>query len=65
MGMVKFVKAIFILIFLSMVLVGCDKETIELNKEFILELCETKTIKDGTKSLTLRYSQLIEDSLCP
>ncbi len=48
-----------------MVLVGCDKETIELNKEFILGLCETKTIKDGTKSLTLRYSQLIEDSLCP
>ena len=65
MVMSKFFKQISLISLLILAFSACDKEAIKPNSEFTLKLNETKTIQDGIKTISIAYTDLLEDSRCP
>jgi hypothetical protein len=63
--MSKFFKQISFFTLLLLAFSGCDKESIKPNTEFTLKINKTKTIQDGVKSVSITYTDLLEDSRCP
>jgi hypothetical protein len=63
--MSNYFKQIGFLTLLLLAFSGCDKEAIKPNTEFTLKINKTKTIQDGVKSVSITYTELLEDSRCP
>jgi len=56
-------KLVFLLL-ISILSLGCKKQTVNLNEEFTLDFNKTATVKMDGEKVTVKFTKLVDDSRC-
>lgn len=55
---------LFSLLLIVTVFFGCQKKNVGLNEEFTLDFNETVTVKTAGEKITVKFTELVEESRC-
>lgn len=61
----KYMIKPFFFFLLILLILGCKKETYDLNEEFTLDFNKSALIKIDGKEYKIKFTKLLEDSRCP